>query len=287
MTMLAMLNTVVSNIFRFAVLFWMIEEGNITGVGGLQAIGWGALVGVLLGLWNGRAFWTRHMLNVRETAVRDFKFGRWVLGGILANFVAVEFYPVMTAGMISFAAVGAYRAIQNLMAPVLTLLRATDTFFVPRMAKVNSTEGKQALARPLKLTYLFTGLPITAWLLLVSIMAYPLMNWLYGEQYTKYAMGVPLMAMFYFVWFLYWPVQIALKATRICRPLFVANMLAMFLMFTMGLWMIYVWGVYGTIAGQLLNAGVIALILWVAWIREMRNPSSPMEIYVISEEEEE
>jgi Na+-driven multidrug efflux pump len=113
------------------------------------------------------------------------------------------------------------------------------------------------------------------------------MNWLYGEQYTKYAMGVPLMAAFYFVWFLYWPVQIALKAARISRPLFVANMLAMFLMFTVGLWMIYVWGVYGTIAGQLLNAVVIAIILWVAWIWEMRNPSSPLEIHAISEEEEE
>jgi O-antigen/teichoic acid export membrane protein len=286
-TMLAVLNTAVSNIFRFAVLFWMIEEGTITGLGGLQAIGWGALAGILLGLWNGRAFWTLHVLNVRETAVRDFKFGRWVLGGVLANFVAVEFYPVMTAGMISFAAAGAYRAIQNLMAPVLTLLRATDTFFVPRLAKVSSIEGKQALTRPLKLTYLFTGLPITAWLSLVSLLAYPLMNWLYGEQYTKYAMGVPLMAAFYFVWFLYWPVQIALKAARISRPLFVANMLAMFLMFTVGLWMIYVWGVYGTIAGQLLNAVVIAIILWVAWIWEMRNPSSPLEIHAISEEEEE
>jgi len=162
-----------------------------------------------------------------------------------------------------------------------------DTFFVPRMAKINASDGKQALARPLRLTYFFTGLPIVAWLLLVSFFASPLLNWLYGEQYAEYAMGVPLMAAFYFVWFLYWPVQIALKAALISRPLFTANVLAMILMFTVGLWMIHVWGVYGTIGGQLLNALVIAAILWMAWIREMRNTSTRMDFQVLAEENEE
>jgi len=272
-TTAALMNTIVSNIVRFAFLFWFIQKEVITGVTGLQAIGWGALAGALLGLWNGRAFWTRNILNFREIAVRDLKFGRWVLGGVLANFVAVEFYPVMTAGMISFAAAGAYRAIQNLMAPILTLLRATDTFFVPRMAKINATDGKQALKRPLKLVYFFTGLPIIAWLLLTSVAASPLLTWLYGEEYAAYALGVPLMAVFYFLWYLYSPVQIAIKATRISRPLFTANLLAMILMFTAGLWMIHAWGVYGTMAGQLLNALIITVFLWRAWIREVKKTS--------------
>jgi hypothetical protein len=85
---------------------------------------------------------------------------------------------------------------------------------------------------------------------------------------------VPLMSAFYFLWYLYWPVQIAVKAARISRPLFIANLAAMVLMFTAGLWMIHLWGVYGTIAGQLLNALVITVILWEAWIREVKNTSS-------------
>ena len=58
------------------------------------------------------------------------------MGGSLANWIASELYPLLAAGLISFAAAGAYRALQNLVAPVHVLLRATDTFFTPRAAKV-------------------------------------------------------------------------------------------------------------------------------------------------------
>jgi O-antigen/teichoic acid export membrane protein len=266
-TILALLNTILSNTVRMIFLFWTLRQGTISALAGLNAIGWGALAGIVLGVWNGRSYWTRHLQNIREIVVRDLEFGRWVLGGVLANFVSVEFYPVITAGMISFAASGAYRAIQNLLAPVLTLLRATDTFFVPRMAKIFSAHGKRALNRPLKMIYFFTGLPTIGWLLFVSLFASPLLNWVYGEKYAAFAVGVPLMAIFYFLWYLYWPVLIALKAARISRPMFVANGLAIALMFSTGLWMIKEWGVYGTITGQILNALVVGIVLWAAWIR--------------------
>jgi O-antigen/teichoic acid export membrane protein len=272
-TGLAFFNTIITNVVRLAVLFWFIDQGTMTGLAGLNAIGWGSLAGILLGLWNGRSYWTRKLLNLRETAIHDLKFGRWLLGGIMANFVAVEFYPVMTAGMISFSASGAYRAIQNLLAPILALLRATDTFFVPRMAKIYTKDGRRALNRPLKLIYFFIGLPTVGWLLFISLFATPLLHFVYGDEYTAYAVGVPLMSIFYFLWYLYWPVQIAIKAPRISRPLFVGNALAIVLMFTVGLWMIQAWGLYGTIAGQILNAFVVAIILWVAWLK------APAEAY--------
>lgn len=270
-TLLALLNTVLSSLIRMSCLFWVLEQGQISALTGLNAIGWGALAGILLGIWNGRSYWTNHFLNIRETAIRDLEFGRWVLGGVLANFVSVEFYPVITAGMISFAASGAYRAIANLLAPVLTLLRAMDTFFVPRMSKIFSANGIKGLNRPLKMIYFFVGMPTIFWLLIVSIFAAPLLNLVYGDQYSVFAIGVPLMAFFYFLWYLYWPVQIALKASRISRPLFVANILAIALMFTVGLLLIKNWGVYGTITGQILNALIVGIFLWTAWIRANRN----------------
>ena len=52
---------------------------------------------------------------------------------------------------------------------------------------------------------------------------------------------------------------------------FIANLLAMILMFSAGIWMIYRWGVYGTIAGQALNALVVNIVLWSAWISLKRN----------------
>jgi len=42
-------------------------------------------------------------------------------------------------------------------------------------------------------------------------------------------------------------------------------------MFTVGVWAIQKWGVYGTIAGQALNSLVVGVILWSAWFRIKRN----------------
>jgi hypothetical protein len=75
-----------------------------------------------------------------------------------------------------------------------------------------------------------------------------------------------LMAIFYALLFAYYPLQTIFKAARLSRPIFLANLAAILIMFTAGIWMILSWGVNGTIAGQALNALVVNLILWGTWI---------------------
>jgi Na+-driven multidrug efflux pump len=82
------------------------------------------------------------------------------------------------------------------------------------------------------------------------------------------------MAIFYALWYAYWPLQTALKAARISRPIFIANLAATMAMFTVGIWMIYQFGVYGTIAGQALNALIVGLILWTSWFSISRQGKS-------------
>ena len=73
------------------------------------------------------------------------------------------------------------------------------------------------------------------------------------------------MSLFYALMYAYWPLQTALKAAHISRPIFIANLAAIIAMFTIGIWMIHRWGVYGTIGGQALNALIVLLILATSW----------------------
>jgi O-antigen/teichoic acid export membrane protein len=167
--------------------------------------------------------------------------------------------------MISFAAAGAYRALQNLVAPIHTLLRATDTFLTPRAARIYTQNGVRALSRTMRLVYVLAGIPTLTFLALAMLFPEQLLSLLYGDTYLAYSDGMVLMAAFYALWFAYWPLQTILKAARISRPIFTANLVAIFLMATVGIWMIYRWGVYGTIAGQALNALVVNILLWSSW----------------------
>ncbi len=266
----AVVNTILANTIRLILMVWWWQQGRLDGIASLNAIGWGSLAALLPGLWFTRRFWGCSWLSLRQTWRRNWDFGRWVLGGTLANWVAVEFYPVLTAGMISFAAAGAYRALQNLVAPIHLLLRAIDTFLTPRAARQFDQGGRIALNRTLRLTYFISGIPILGVLGFAMLFPVQILHFLYGDTYVGYAGGVTLMAIFYALWFAYWPMQTALKAARFSRPIFVANLAAIVSMFTIGVWAIQRWGVFGTIAGQALNSLVVGIILWAAWLTMKR-----------------
>ena len=267
----AVVNSVIANVVRIAIMVALVNQGKLTGATGLEAIAWGSLVALIPGFWFTRHFWTRKLDNLRDTWIRNWNFGRWLLGGTLTNWVAVEFYPILTAGLISFAAAGAYRAIQNLVAPVHLLLRAIDTFLTPRTANLYEKNGQRALTHTLRRIYLAGGIPIFGILTIAVLFPEQLLSLVYGDTYIAYSNGVILMAIFYALLFAYWPLQSVFKAAQHSRPIFIANILAIICMLTVGIWAILNWGVYGTIAGQALNALVINAVLWGVWISMKRS----------------
>ena len=165
---------------------------------------------------------------------------------------------------------------QNLVQPVQLLLRAIDTFLTPRAAKTYHQGSFQALDSLVSKTYRIFAGPILGMLALAVIFRVPLLEWLYGDTYLPYANGVIIMAIFYALWFAYWPLQTAMKAMHASRPIFLANLVAILTMFSAGIWFIRMWGVYGTMAGQALNALIVAFIHYAAW-RALRQSASSAE----------
>jgi O-antigen/teichoic acid export membrane protein len=262
----AVINSVIANGVRIAIMIYLVNQGTLSGVTGLEAIAWGSFVALFPGLWFTRQFWSRKLENLKVTWRRNWDFGRWLLGSTLTNWVAVEFYPILTAGLISFAAAGAYRALQNLVAPIHLLLRAIDTFLTPRAASLYGKNGQAALTHTLRSIYMAIGIPILGLLIIAMLFSEQLLYLIYGDVYLDYSNGVVLMALFYALMFAYWPLQSIFKAAQLSRPIFIANVLAIASMFTVGIWAILKWGVYGTIIGQVVNALVINIVLWGFWI---------------------
>jgi O-antigen/teichoic acid export membrane protein len=276
----AAVSSLASNLIRFAVLFWMAGEGVLSGSAGMDAIGLGALAGLLYGLWGARKYFDFNLTRsqIKSTWLENWRFGRWMLGALLANFVALEVYPLVVAGMISFAASGAYRALENLVAAVHVILRAMDTFITPYTARAYKNSGKQQLFRIVRRAYLVGGIPILSILAAAVVFTEPLLRLLYGETYIDTRSGILWLSLFYLLWFAYWPVQSALKAIERSRPVFTANLAAIVCMFTLGLPAIRVWGLNGAFIGQGLNALIVNLVLWRAWLRVKREEFNPGKV---------
>jgi O-antigen/teichoic acid export membrane protein len=269
----AVVNTMLANLVRITLMITWYKQGSLTGIAGLNAIGWGSIAALAHGLWATRGYWTLKPDNLKKTWKRNWDFGRWMLGSLLANWLAIEFYPILTAGLISFAAAGAYRALQNLVAPIHLLLRAIDTFLTPRAARLFSRGGFKVLNRTLLLTYLISGAPVFSILIIALLFPTQILRLFYGDTYVPYSQGIVLMTIFYTLLFVNSPLQTVFKAARLSRPIFIANLAAILSMFTTGIFAIHFWGVYGTILGQALNSLIVCIVLWNAWIR-LNRPST-------------
>ena len=263
----AVINTVLYSTIRLLIIWGMGMRQRLSGVAGLNAIAWGSMAAFLTGCWMARSYWTKNILNLGTTWKQNWRFGRWILGATLANWISRQCYPILAVGMINFAAAGIYQALQNLVAPVHVLLRASDTFLTPRIAKIYHQGRKQNIHWLLGLTYLLVGVPVLGLLGVSVIFSEPLLHFIRGDTYMAYSQGVMLMALFYGLWYAYWPLQTTFKAMRLSWPIFLANVLAIASMFTVGVWAIQNWGVYGAMAGQSINALIVNIVLWVSWLK--------------------
>jgi O-antigen/teichoic acid export membrane protein len=261
-----------ANVLRLGLVVGLAQFRDISGLTGLWAIGWGSALACLVGLWLTRDYFTGHFDNAVGVWIENWRFGRWILGASLADWVVVDLYPIMMAGLISFAATGVYQTLQNLVAPIHVLLRAMDTFVTPIMAKTYDRLGLANFKQNLKTVYVVAGLPVLGLLVLVLIFTPQLLIFIEGETYLPFTNGIYLMAVYYLFLYVNRPLQMAFRAIRKGRQVFMANILAMASMFTVGLWMIHRWGLYGAIGGQALNAFIISAVLLVAWARFVRQP---------------
>jgi O-antigen/teichoic acid export membrane protein len=190
-----------------------------------------------------------------------------VLGSV-GNWASNEVYPLQTAGLVSFAAAGAYRALQTVVAPVHVYLRTIDTYFAPRVAAAFDAGGRAALLRSLRRIFALVLVPVAGVVAVASLWPAELLQLFFRETYVGFAAGLPFLAVFYLTWSLYAPLQMAFRAIRVTRPIFRAHAAAAAAMFTLGVLAIRRWGLYGALGGQTLNAaisGVILLGAWWAW----------------------
>lgn len=258
------------NGIRIGMILILANMGDITGRTGLNAIGWGSLGAALVGTWLSLPFFSFNKMELLSTWRTNWKFGRWILGASVADWMVVDMYPIMMAGLISFAATGIYQALQNLVAPIHVLLRAVDTFATPILAKTFDKSGLSRMRRDFKWIYIISGIPVILLLILVLFFTPQLLYLISGDTYLPYADGIYMMVVFYFFMFVNRPLQIAFRAIREGKQVFFANLLAALSIFTIGAWLINTWGYHGAIGGQALNAIIISVYLLVSWVKVIR-----------------
>lgn len=259
--------------------------GQLVLLAGLAATGRLDAVGVLLAIAAssaaGAAIGTRQLrraafpLSGPGAALRrNWGLGRWLLGARLTEWASDNLFPFLAGAVLGLAAPGVLRALQLVVAPSYVLSLALDAVLTPKAARVYERAGYRALGTFIRRVYL-VSLPVAlGYLVVVAALSGPLLRVLYGEKYGGYGGLLALSALAYGLAFVKGPVSIALRAKEVTRPVFLGYALSTLATFTLGLWLITQYGLWGAVAGGVVNAVIQNVVLWDAWFGSPRDPGS-------------
>lgn len=249
------------------VLFWQM---SILGpVSALTALTVTSAIGALLGIWQIWPYLGKlpSWSEFATTAAENWNFGKWLLGGSLAQWTSARVYPLLAAGLVSVAATGVVKATQTLVGPTHILMYAIDPLVGPKSAKVYAGGGAPALRALIVKVQLLVLVTIGGYCLLVAVLAKPLLNVVYGPEYGQYAWLLSSIAIVTIFKTLRSPLRLALSAVGETSALFRLRLASSVANLTVGLAAVYFFGLPGIAFGLIMDEFIMQIIMWRFYLR--------------------
>jgi O-antigen/teichoic acid export membrane protein len=222
--------------------FWVVGL-----VCGIAVLGW---------LWTDREFYHPRMSESRADLKKNWIFGKWVFASGLVWAVSMNLYPWFLAYFHGTASTGVWAACLGVVSVGNPALLGLQNFLGPKIAHGYAASGPKALRRlVLKISAAIT-LPMSLLCFVLIIWGGRLVVLLYGRQYMGNNLVVAILALNFLVYTTAFSFSRALMAIERADLDFLLNFLALFIMVTMGFWLVRAFGPLGAALGLL--AGTFA-----------------------------
>jgi O-antigen/teichoic acid export membrane protein len=259
----AFTNDAIRNLGQISVLIWMymffpdaMDTATvlwIIAVNAVVAVGCGVF---LLGRIEVKA------KTLSSIVSRHWHFSKWLTASALMQWTTANAFTVMAGALLGVWAVGALKAVQNILGIINILFMGLENIVPARAAQKFHMEGKKALWNYLKRVALLGG-GATATIALIAATAPELwLRLVFGLEYQGYGYLLQWYAVIYVLFFLSFPLAAGLRAVE--KPKVIFRAYAWMTLFSLlSVYpMVANLGLAGVIAG-ILAANIIRLItLW-------------------------
>jgi len=147
---------------------------------------------ILFFIKNKNEFQNQINIDLIDTTISNWKFGRWLLLETLVYNVSTQIYLYLTAMLVDTASVGALSAVQNILNVFNVLLLGLISFITPHARHLLIKQGYDAWKRCL----LKVGIGLFSFslfvCLVISLYRIDLLKFIYSDQYIYYAFLVPI-----------------------------------------------------------------------------------------------
>jgi O-antigen/teichoic acid export membrane protein len=218
-----------------SVAYWLI--GPVCGV---AAVIW---------LWRERDFFHLQLGRSVADLKTNWTFGRWVFASGLVYTASANLYPWLLAFFHGPAAAGVFAACFGVVSASNPALLGLQNFLGPKIAHEFATKGQRALRIFVVKITAMLALPVGLLTLVLMLWGERFVTLLYGSRYTGNGLIVGVLALNLVAGVLGFPFSRALLATERARADFLLNLVALFIMLTLGLRLVQTHGALGAAIG--------------------------------------
>jgi O-antigen/teichoic acid export membrane protein len=204
---------------------------------------------------------------VREMFKDHRNFGSWGLGIKAFTWMPGNIFYLLLPLWGGLAAGASLRALSNLIMPVLQTMNALSVLLLPTLVRVCG-QTKFRSATNIALSLFICGSAVY-WVLL-GVFHYPLVAWLYGGQYVEYASLLWILGLVPLVMGIGSVLGAALRAMERPDQVFWVHVSYTAAMVTIGLGLMFIWGIPGAVTGLLVSYTVGAIATWVLYRKVLR-----------------
>jgi O-antigen/teichoic acid export membrane protein len=207
-------------------------------------------------LWSNREFYRLRISESRADLKKNWVFGKWVFASGLVWAVSMNLYPWFLAFFHGTASTGVWAACLGVVSVGNPALLGIQNLVGPKIAHLYVEVSPKALRRlVLKISAVIT-LPMSLLCLVMILWGGRLIALLYGDQYAGSGLVVTILALNLLVLATAFSFSRALFAMERADLDFLVNFAALFIMVTLGLWLVRAFGPLGAAIGMLV-AGLV------------------------------
>jgi O-antigen/teichoic acid export membrane protein len=237
-------------------LLLLAHFGQLSASRAYWVIGSACGIAVLGWLWSDREFYHPQITESLADLRKNWIFGKWVFASGLVWAVSMNLYPWLLAFFHGTASAGVWAACLGVASVCNPALVGIQNLVGPKIAHEYAAGGSMALRRLVLKISSIIALP-------VSLLCLVLMSWggrlialLYGRQYAGNGLVVAILALNLLVTVVAFSFSRALFAIERADVDFLLNFAALFIMVTLGLWLVRSLGPLGAALG-LLGANIV------------------------------
>ncbi len=214
--------------------------------------------------------------HVKEDFKKNLSFGKWMFASCVLWALGMNLYPWLLAFYHGTGATGVWAACYGVIAIANPLLLGIQNFLGPKIVQSCTADGREGLSRFVKKVTLYYVLIILPLALFLCVFGDRLVVLFYGEKYGGNGPVVAVLALYLLTLAGAFTLSRALLALEQARIYFMANIVPLVVMLTLGLYLVRQMGVIGVALGLLAGAVTTAVMMSVICVRLMKMDRNPI-----------